>query len=127
MTAKVVLAVALGFFVIPLAMLGGMTDKTYPSIKEWPSGAVGQGPHRPYVRQWRFNIFNFWYANSEDGVDPDDGEIWTDGVTLAPYSNTFPAWVPKFVKTYLWSAWRNNANNVKRPLRSDYNTPWTPA
>jgi hypothetical protein len=115
---KIAFAVAAGFFVLlPACLLHAWTG-LYPSIKPLPN--------RTYVDVWRWQWLNYWYANSEDGVSGQQALVWTDANTLVWYPDTFPHWTPKWWIAYCWSAWRNNANNLKRPLRSDYPQPWRP-
>jgi hypothetical protein len=122
---KIALAEALGFIVLlPACLLHAWTPTAvYPSIKPIPIGAVGI---RRYVDVWKWNWLNYWYANSEDGVSGLDAVIWVDG-KLTWYYDTFQPWVPRWARAYAWSAWRNGANNLKRPLRTDgNNVPWKP-
>ena len=129
---KVWLAVGLGFPLLLVACLcGAITAPTYLSIKPWPSGTPNDGPYRPTVDEWSWKWLNYWYANSEDGVSGRQAWIWQQAPaamfpTLVPYASTFPSWVPYKVIAYFWNC-RNNANNVKRPLRKDsLNIPWKP-
>lgn len=112
-------AEVLGFIVLLPACLfhAWTTPPTYPSIKEWPSGVGGQYPHRQLVDEWRWGWLNRWYGNVEDGVSGQQAWVWKADGTLVPYPTTFPTWVPEWVIAYAWSAWRNGANNIKRPLR----------
>lgn len=114
---KIVIAIALGFVVLlPACLLHAWTDTTYPSIKPclWP----GEGDTRPNVDLWRWNWLNYWYANTEDGVSGQNAYIWVNDkpghYSLERYPTTFPKWVPQAVVAYCWSAWRNNADNLKR-------------
>jgi hypothetical protein len=120
---KIIFAVAAGFFVLPpAAVFGGFTTAPAPSIKQWPSGTKGVGPYRPYVDEWKWQWLNAWYANTEDGVSGQQAWVWQTGVTapyLVPYASTLPSWTPKWAVALAWSMWRNNANNLKRPLRND--------
>lgn len=104
------------------------TEPNYPSIKPWPSGTPNVGPHRPFVRQWQIRWMNWWYMNTEDDLTGGDGAwIWDKSTPpkLVRYDSTFPSWVPKWAIAFAWSAWRNNANNLKRPLRNDsLNKAW---
>lgn len=126
MILKTVTAVALGFPALLLPCLFHLwTAPTYPSIKPWPAGTPNAGPYRPLVDEWRWNWLNYWYANSEDGVSGQQAWVWSADGKLVPYASTFPAWVPEWAVAYCWSAWRNNANNLKRPLRADsLNKAW---
>lgn len=117
---KIILAIALGFSVLLIPCLFHLwTGPTFPSIKPWPEGTQGVGPSRPLVDEWRWELLNKWYGNSEDGVSGQYAWIWNANNQLVPYYSTFPSWVPQWMKAYAWSAWRNNANNLKRPLRDD--------
>ena len=119
---KIALAELLGFIVLlPACLLHAWTTyPTYPSIKPLPSEL------RYRVDEWTWSWLNYWYANSEDGVSGQDAFVWVNG-QLVCYYETFPRWVPTWARAYAWSAWRNGANNLKRPLRTDgNNTPWRP-
>ena len=117
---KIIAAVALGFIVLlPACLFKAWGDPTFPSIKPWPSGTENVGPYRPKVDEWSIPLLNKWYGNSEDGVSGERAWVWDSTNKLVPYYSTFPAWVPQWAKAYAWSAWRNNANNLKRPLRGD--------
>ncbi len=120
---KTVLAEALGFVVLlPACIAHAWTEPTYPSIKPLPFGPESFA--RPKVDQWKWNWLNHWYANSEDGVSGQHAVIDTEPFI---YAQSFPKWMPKWAIAYAWSAWRNGANNLKRPLRTDgLNQPWRP-
>lgn len=130
LSVKMAFAVASGFFVLaPACLLNAWTDSTYPSIKPMPIAGVPASANidRKKVDEWKWQWLNTWYANSEDGVSGQQAYIWDANGNLVPYASTFPKWTPKWVVAYTWSAWRNNANNLKRPLRNDsLNIPWTP-
>jgi hypothetical protein len=117
---KIALAQGLGYIVlIPACILHAWTDPTYKSIKP----LIPQ--RRIYVDQWRWNWLNPWYANSEDGVSGLEAWIHDANGNYAPYVFQFPAWTPIWCIAWAWSAWRNGANNIKRPLRTDANNiPW---
>lgn len=131
---KIILAVALGFFVLlPATLFHMWTGPTFPSIKPCPDGSatIGgygcvTGPARRYVDEWSLEILNKWYGNSEDGVSGKYAYIWDANNNLVPYYSTFPSWMPQWAMAYAWSAWRNNANNLKRPLRGDSLTGQVP-
>jgi hypothetical protein len=118
---KIGAAEALGFVVLlPACIVGGWTAATEQSSKPWPYGTESVGPYRPLVDQWRWKWLNPWYSNVEDGVSGQQAWVWdTRGnvVSLIPYASLYYAWVPKWVIAYAWSAWRNGANNIKRPFR----------
>jgi hypothetical protein len=109
-----------GFFVLlPASMLNAWTEPTTVSSKplRWASPPYTK---RTYVDQWRWQWLNSWYGNIEDGVSGQQAWVWGSGVNegkLVPYASLYPSWTPKWVIAYGWSAWRNGANNVKRPLR----------
>lgn len=127
MTVKLKIAAGILFglcFLWLPCMLHAWTEPTYPSIKPWPSGTPGVGPYRPVVRQWRWRWLNWWYMNTEDDLSGDGAWIWVDGV-LVPYDSQFPPGTARWKIAYAWSAWRNNVNNLKRPLRTDdLNKAW---
>lgn len=142
---KVAFAVVAGFFVLlPAVLLHAWTaPPTFKSIKPWPSGTEGQGPSRALVDEWRWKWLNKWYGNSEDGVSGQQAYIWERPLApmplqpqLVPYmpapvwaQGVHPSWLKPVYRTYIWlldswrayawSAWRNNANNLKRPYRGD--------
>lgn len=122
---KIAFAELLGFIVLlPACLLRAWTDPDYPSIKPLPYS------RRYSVDEWSWNWLNYWYGNSEDGVSGGDALVWGSGANagkLVWYYSTLPRWVPLWARAYAWSAWRNGANNLKRPLRTDgNNTPWRP-
>lgn len=124
-TALIILAGAV--LILIASWCGAYTGPVYASIKPYPAGRVGGIPYRPLVDVWAWNWMNYWYANSEDGVSGQYAWIWDADGNLVPYASTFPSWTPKWVIAWTWSAWRNNANNFKRPLRTDsLNIPWRP-
>lgn len=116
--AKIALAVLLGVLLIPFCYRRAWTGATYPSTKPWPSGTPKVGPYRPFVEQWSWAPLNAWYANVEDGVSGQNAWVWENGV-LVPYASTFAPGTPDWIIAIAWSVWRNNANNLKRPLRND--------
>jgi hypothetical protein len=117
---KIIFAVAAGFFILPpAAIIGGFTAPTTPSVKPWPSGTKCMGPFRPSVDEWKWSWLNPWYANTEDGASGQQAWVWNASNQLVPYASTLPSWLPKWAIALAWSMWRNNANNLKRPLRND--------
>lgn len=113
----IALAEVLGFFLLlPACIANAWTEPTYPSIK--PLVLAGYGNTiRTHVDEWKWKWLNKWYANIEDGVSGQRAWIYDDKGRLIPYASTYPSWTPKWVIAYGWSAWRNGANNIKRPLR----------
>jgi len=109
----IALAEILGFILLlPACLFHAWTDATYPSSKPLPAH------QRILVDQWRWQWLNKWYANIEDGVSGQQAIVYVDDKgTLGPYASLYPAWTPKWIIAYGWSAWRNGANNIKRPLR----------
>jgi hypothetical protein len=106
----IALAEVLGFLFLWIPCLcNAWTEPTNASIKP------GHGP----VDQWSWKFLNPWYANTEDGVSGQQALVYDNTGHLVPYASTFPKWTPKWVIAYAWSAWRNGANNLKRPLRKD--------
>jgi hypothetical protein len=115
LTLKIAFAEAAGFIVLaPACVLQAWTAPNQPSIK--PS------LERPTVDRWSWNWLNAWYSNTEDGVSGQQALVWDANGKLVPYASLYPSWTPKCVIAYGWSAWRNGANNLKRPLRND---TWT--
>lgn len=122
----IALAVALQFVFgwIP-CVAHAWTEADYPSIKPDPSGVISR-PSRPDVDEWSWKFLNYWYANTEDGVSGQQAYIWNSTGQLVPYTSLFSPSAPKWWVAYCWNL-RNNANNLKRPLRDDgLNTPWKP-
>ena len=106
----IVLAEILGFFLLlPACICHAWTEPTAISSKP------GHGP----VDEWSWNWLNKWYANVEDGVSGQQALVYDNAGHLIPYASTYPSWTPKWAIAYGWSAWRNGANNIKRPLRTD--------
>jgi hypothetical protein len=113
----IAIAEVLGFIVLlPACLLHLWTEPNYISIKPLAG--------RVLVDEWSLPLLNKWYGNSEDGVSGQQAIVYDDAGHLVPYASTFPSWVPKWAIAYAWSAWRNGANNIKRPSRTDgLNTP----
>lgn len=108
-TAKIVLAVGVGFVLVPIAAAcGAYEGPIRRSIK----------PGHGNVDYWTWQWMNYWYANTEDG----NGlyAVLSDGTR---YRDTFPKGTPDWVIVACWSGFRNSANNVKRPYRND---TWLP-
>lgn len=111
------LAEILGFIVLlPACLLGAQHGPYIQSIKPKETAKF----ERVYVDTWKWKWLNKWYANTEDGVSGFYAIVYVDNKgTLGYYSDTFPKWMPEWAIAYSWSAWRNGANNIKRPLRTD--------
>lgn len=110
-TPKIVLAVAVGFFLVPIAAVcGAYEGPVHDSIK----------PGHGKVDYWKWRWMNYWYANTEDGNGLN--AVMSDCVTT--YRSTFPKGTPDWVIVAFWSGFRNSANNAKRPYRND---TWLPA
>jgi hypothetical protein len=125
MLTAVLIGVAemLGFVVLlPASVMHAWTaPPAYISIKP----VLTTQPARLVVDEWRWNWLNAWYGNSEDGVSGQQALLQVDGQYVY-YPTLFPSWTPKWCIAYAWSAWRNGANNLKRPLRpAGQNTPVT--
>jgi hypothetical protein len=122
----IALAQILGYFILlPACLAHAWTGPEYLSIKTLP----GQ---RYFVDEWRWQWLNHWYANSEDGVSGRRAYIHRADGLYVNYYWQFPAWMQdsylgQAAIAWAWSAWRNGANNIKRPLRTDGNNqPWRP-
>jgi hypothetical protein len=128
----IALAQILGYFIlIPACLAHAWTWPTYPSIK--PTLTDQHGTFRRLtVDTWKWQWLNHWYANSEDGVSGRRAYIHRADGLYVNYYWQFPAWMQESYLgqaaiAWAWSAWRNGANNLKRPLRTDgNNTPWRP-
>jgi hypothetical protein len=121
--ALIAFAIAAGFVVLlPACLAHAWTGPTYPSIKS--KLLDPKDLSRPFVDEWSWSWLNKWYGNSEDGVSGQYAFIWV-GEGVVRYQDTFPSWVPKWAIAYCWSAWRNSANNLRRPLRSTLASPVT--
>lgn len=83
------------------------------------------------IDRWNWEWLNRWYSNPEDGVSGKYALIWISGeaakspanptgvperVLYMPDANK-PRWMPQWLwdslRAWLWSAWRNNADNLK--------------
>ena len=107
-TPKLVGIILLGAVVLAAAaLLGAYEGPIRKSIK----------PGHGNVDYWKWRLLNYWYANTEDG----NGLYAV--VNGAPYRSLLPGWTPDWLVVWLWSAWRNNANNFKRAYRND---SWLP-
>ena len=115
---KIVFAILLGFLVLfPACLMQAWTPASYASIKPnlWENDN-----YRPFVDLWKWKWLNYWYANVEDGVSGRQAYIWIPDklepghFVLVPYVQTFWYYTPEWVIAYCWSAWRNNADNLKR-------------
>lgn len=118
-TLKVAVAEVLGFIVLlPACLVHAWTDGG-PSIKPLSSTTDPPIPgRRTLVDQWSWSWLRPWYNNVEDGVSAQQAYVWNAGGTeYVPYASLYPSWVPQWAIAYGWSAWRNGANNLKRPLR----------
>jgi len=81
----------------------------------------GRAP-RP-ITLWRSAWLNSIYGNREDGVSGAEALIWGSGaqegkrVPYMPDANR-PKWLPWWLyaalRAWLWSAWRNSANELSR-------------
>lgn len=74
-------------------------------------------PGHGKIDYWSWQWMNYWWANTEDG----NGLYAV--VNGAAYRTLLPSWMPDWMIVFAWSAWRNNANNLKRPFRND---SWLP-
>jgi hypothetical protein len=114
----IALAEILGFLILPIPCIFHLwTEPNTVSSKTIV--ATNKAPARIYVDEWKWKWLNKWYGNSEDGVSGQQAIVWDDAGHLVPYTSLYPSWVPKSAIAYGWSAWRNGANNIKRPLRTD--------
>lgn len=103
-------ATVLGWAVlIPFCLLQAWTAPVCLSNKPWPSGMPDLGPARVLIDRWRFKPLNWIYGNPEDGVSGRQAYIWATPSAPALYMPG--AWAPW--RAYLWSAWRNSADNLK--------------
>lgn len=64
------------------------------------------------IDRWKFRPLNWVYGNVEDGVSGQHALIWTATGQVPYRPNAHPA-----VRAYLWSAWRNSADNLKYLFR----------
>lgn len=70
-------------------------------------------PKRP-IDRWKWRWL-FWADNPEDGVSGQSALVWGSGVqagTLVPFMPN--AWAPW--RAWVWSAWRNSADQLKYTL-----------
>ena len=75
--------------------------------RAWTADITSIKDGRP-IDRWRWKPLNSIYGNPEDGVSGQTALVWVDG-SLTFYRRG--AWAPW--RAYLWSAWRNSADNLK--------------
>lgn len=75
--------------------------------RAWVTDVTSNKDGRP-IDRWRWKPLNLIYGNPEDGVSGQTALIWVNG-SLSFYMRD--AWAPW--RAYLWSAWRNSADNLK--------------
>lgn len=119
---KIALVEALGFVILPWFCMAHSWTIGLSSIKPWPSGSEGVGPHRTEIDLWKWPKLNTWYMNVEDGVSGQQAWVWVTPKMPGPdslvrYPDLFPKWMPAWCIAFAWSVWRNGANNVKRRFR----------
>ena len=114
---KIAFAEAAGFVILlPACILRKWSSSaTAPSIKPQITNTYSGTVERPMVDTWAWTWLNPWYGNVEDGVSGQQAWVWDDNGHQVPYTSLYPAWTPKWAIAYGWSAWRNGANNIKRP------------
>jgi hypothetical protein len=61
------------------------------------------------IDRWSFRPLNWIYGNPEDGVSSQQALVWVAGQLAFYYP--LGAWKPLYA--YLWSGWRNSADNLK--------------
>jgi hypothetical protein len=95
-------ATVLGWLIlIPFCLIQAWSreaDDAAPSIKD----------NTRLVDRWNWEPLNYIYGNPEDGVSGRQAIVYTSGVA-GPYMPN--AWAPW--RAYLWSGWRNSADNLK--------------
>lgn len=118
LSIKIALAVAFQFLFIWIpCLLGAWTKPTYESIKPLVWDVAPQTHARKLVDEWQWQWLNYWYANTEDGVSGQQAWVYDDADHLIPYTSLF-TYKAKWWVALCWNL-RNNANNLKRPLRTD--------
>lgn len=102
-----------GIFVLPWPCL----------LHAWRPAASRYGPPRQ-VDEWSWGWLNPWAGNWEDGVTGQLAKIWGSGAEEGTLVGYLPAgrwsarsrvvrWLHDSWRAYLWSAWRNSADNLK--------------
>jgi len=91
------LAAALGVFVLPIPCLRRAWSVNAKSIKDG----------RP-IDTWNSSWLNSVYGNPEDGVSGSTALVWENGVLVSYRPQSRP-----WVRAYLWSGFRNTADNLK--------------
>lgn len=62
------------------------------------------------IDQWSAPLLRVLYNNPEDGVSGQTALVWNaDGTKQVEYAPSHLPWL----NAYLWSAWRNSADNLK--------------
>jgi hypothetical protein len=78
------------------------------------------------IDRWIWQPLNYVYGNPEDGVSGQQAVIWKDDLPF-PYmplpdwlqrfqeipTRRFLAWIYPAWRAYVWSGWRNSADNLK--------------
>ena len=80
--------------------------------RSWEVCASPLDPTRT-IDRWRWKPMNSVFGNPEDGVSGNGALIWNESGMRVPYMPD--AWDPW--RAYLWSAWRNSADNLKYVFR----------
>jgi hypothetical protein len=62
------------------------------------------------IHSWKWPALNWLYGNPEDGVSGITARVWNS--TGTAQQNYHPTNSPA-LNAYLWSAWRNSADNLK--------------
>lgn len=90
------------------AVVGWVLLVPFCLARAWEVCASALEPTRT-IDRWRWKPLNSVYGNPEDGVSGKGALVWNESGTRVTYMPD--AWDP--LRAYLWSAWRNSANNLK--------------
>lgn len=88
-------------------ILGWIVLVPFALARAWEPCPSRFDPSR-VIDRWKWKPLNAVYGNPEDGVSGMKALVWTNGVQGPYMPGAWPAW-----RAYLWSAWRNSADNLK--------------
>jgi hypothetical protein len=82
----------------------------------WQTERIKDGRPRT-IDRWSWAPLNRIYGNPEDGVSGQHALIWVGGIPrkVVPHLKAYRpnTWPP--LRAWLWSAWRNSANQLNYP------------
>lgn len=105
-------------FLIPLVGLVVLLPACL--LQAWEPTTSTQGPYPAHpIDQWSWVWLRPWFNNPEDGVSGQFAMVWPNGTARVPYRpgisgrTGWRLWLEDALRAYLWSAWRNTADNRK--------------